>query len=160
MAPVSRGANLPPGPRTSYGVTTEGQEGSDPKDFRNEEPLHMRWLGIVLLAVFLLACGYLGFNDAIVTARTAHGIGQWILILGQIIYSVFAVLTVAALGARHRIARLCLHAWGIATIVVALLTPMVAGGAVFVGLTAGAATIAVVWFAAWVFNRRPDELRG
>lgn len=120
-----------------------------------------RWIGFVLLVLLLLLTAYTGLTDGLNQIHVATGAGQWAAIAAQLANGIFAILALAAMGARHRIATLFIHGWCVTAILISTLAPIVYGGAsVVVGLASGAAAALLAVLVLWIWRHRPAGANG
>lgn len=117
----------------------------------------LRWIGFVFLVLLLLLTAYTGLGDGLSGIRDAIGVGQWIATVAQLAYGVFAILALAAMGARHRTAIHFIYGWCVATILISFVAPIVYGGvSIAIGLVSGVTGALVALLVVWIWRRRPD----
>ena len=115
-----------------------------------------RKIGFALICLLLLLTAYNGLREGLNMISYATGAGQWAATLTQLIYGVSAVLTLSAMGARHRLATPFLYAWCVATTLVSALAPVVYGGtSIGIGIMSGAAAALVAALVFWIWRRSP-----
>lgn len=120
-----------------------------------------RWIGFVFLVLLLLLTGYVGLRDGLTGTHEALGAGQWATTTTQLLYGVFAILTLTSMGARLRIATRFLYGWCIATTLTSGLAPVVYGGAtLIVGAAGGVAGAIIAIIVLWLWKNRPDGVHG
>ena len=110
----------------------------------------LRYVGLALL----LALAWLGIKGAIDQWSEALSVGQRVQTISQLAYGLLALLTIMAVLASHRLARVSQIAWLASITVAALLAPVVWGGAGWAsGLAAGAAALLVGLGILWLLRR-------
>ena len=116
-----------------------------------------RWIGFVLLVLLLLLTAYTGLRDGLNGVHHAVGVGEWTVTVAQLAYGLFAILALAAMGARHRIATPFIYGWCAGAILLSFLAPVVYGGAsIAVGLVSGVAGALLALLVVWVWRHRPN----
>ena len=121
----------------------------------------LRWIGFVVLILLLLLTAYAGLTDGLSGIHQATGAGQWAATATQLVYGVCAILALAAMGARHRVATSFIQGWCIATILTSTLAPVVYGGAnIIVGAGGGVGAALVSVLVLWIWKNRPANVNG
>jgi hypothetical protein len=118
-----------------------------------------RWIGFVLLVLLLALTAFTGLIGGLGQIRRVAGVGQWTAATAQLTYGVCAVLSLAAMGARHRAAKWFIYTWCVATIVISSLAPVVYGGApIAAGFASGVGATLAALLVLWIWRNRPSGL--
>ena len=116
----------------------------------------LRWIGLGLLVLALLACAYNGLWEGWLELHNDDTPAMRVATVTQLLYGAAATLALLALAVpawRRRVFPL-LVCWAVATTLTGGLSPVVYGGSSLgVGVAAGALTAAVAGALVWVWHR-------
>jgi hypothetical protein len=116
----------------------------------------LRWIGIGLLVLALLACAWNGLREGSRELHNDDTPAMRVATVTQLLYGALAVLALLALAVpawRRRVFPL-LICWAVATTLTGGLAPVVYGGSSLgIGVAAGALTALIAGGLVWVWHR-------